>query len=705
MKCRVGLLCILVAAPLVLLPDRVQAQPRTEVLLNDGWRFVRQNPAGAERVDYNDDRWEQISLPHTWNAFDGQDGGNDYYRGTGWYRKHLALDSRYHGKSIFVKFDGAATSTQVYVNGALAGTHKGNYGAFCFDISALVRFDGPNTIAVKVNNARDTTVAPLRGDFTVFGGIYRAVRLLILEDLSVSPLDYASSGVYVKQVRVSTAAAELEVTTVVRNASGQEKKAVLRCSIADRDGRTVVSLESGLVAGAGSQRNEVQNLTVPKPHLWNGRPDPYMYQVTVELLDRGTVKDHVTQPLGLRSFTIDADQGFSLNGKPYPLHGVNRHQDRENMGSAIGIKEHREDYARIEEMGCSAVRLAHYQQAQEFYDLADRGGMIVWAELALVDDIHPSAAFAENCKEQLKELIKQNYNHPSILFWSMYNELVPEPDRELYGKVVSDLNVLAKQLDPTRLTAMASRSKYGGDEFINTVTDVIGYNVYRGWYEGKPEGFAAFADTLHRRFPRLRVAITEYGAGASIAQHEYPPGKPNTKGPWHPEEWQTLLHETTWNAMASRPYLWGTFVWNMFDFASDGRAEGDMPGRNDKGLVTFDRKVNKDAFYWYKAQWNPQPMVHITAKRHTPRPDGPGDIKVYANCDSVTLLVNGRPRGTKTSVDKRFVWSDIDMLNGRNTIEAIGFTGAATVRDTCSWLALPIEKPRGTSSTETRSIK
>jgi beta-galactosidase len=351
------------------------------------------------------------------------------------------------------------------------------------------------------------------------------------------------------------------------------------------------------------------------------------------------------------------------------------------MGWAITAKEHAQDFRMIEEIGANAIRLAHYQHAQEFYDLCDRGGMVVWAELALVDDVHPSPEFAAVCQQQLKELVKQNFNHPSIFFWSLQNELVPDSDPKLYTQIVRDLNTLAKTLDPTRLTAVASRSKYDGNTGINSASDVIAYNVYRGWYEGKPEDFASYADKLHQRFPQARIGISEYGAGASVNQHEYPAKKPPTRGAWHPEEWQSTLHEITWKAMVERPYLWGTFVWNMFDFGSDGRSEGERLGQNDKGLVSFDRTIRKDAFFWYKANWNPEPMVHITSKRFNPRPAGAVDIRIYSNCDSVELFQNELSLGARSSADKIFVWTGCDLKAGKNQLRAVGFRDRKRITD------------------------
>lgn len=661
------------------------ADARTDLLINDHWRFMRANPVGAEQLAFDDSRWETVSLPHTWNNFDGEDGGNDYYRGTGWYRKEITLDDSLKSRNVVLKFEAASLVATLYVNGTEVGIHNGGFAAFCFDITPYVKFGGSNILAVKVSNARVPDVTPLSGDFTVFGGIYRNVHLLILDRLCISPLDFGSSGVYLTQKDVSKSAAHVEVSSVVWNAGENPRKATVEWIVFDARGNVAVR-QQATTSFAGKSSGSVRGMvSIEHPHLWQGRSDPYLYTVRTEVREDGILRDRVDQPLGIRFFHVDPNNGFFLNGVRYALHGVNRHQDRLNMGWAITEREQKEDFALIQEMGCTVVRLAHYQHAQAFYDLCDTGGMVVWAELALVDKITQSQAFTDNCKQQLKELILQNYNHPSICFWSMENELIPDPDPAAYGALVKQLNEEAKALDPSRLTTVASRGEYNGTTSVNTFTDVIGYNVYKGWYEGKPEGFAAYADTMHSRFPDKPMAISEYGAGAGVHQHEWPPHQPRPGGAWHPEEWQAHVHEIIWRAMAQRPYLWGTFVWNMFDFASDGRSEGEYPGRNDKGLVTYDRKIRKDAFYWYKANWNPEPMVHITSKRYEPRPAGPTTVKVYSNCPTVELLADGKSLGTKSVGEKMVQWEGIPFTEGRHSVRARGIGGIKEVEDSCEW--------------------
>jgi beta-galactosidase len=677
------------------------ANPRIEMGLNEEWKFIRRDVSGGESVAFDDAAWQAVSLPHTWNNLDGEDGGKNYYRGAGWYRRHLRIDSALAGRQLFLYFDGAGAVADVFVNGQSAGTHRGYFAGFCFDVTKLVK-PGDNVVAVKVSNADDLHVPPVSADFTFCGGLYRGVRLLALADLSVSPLDDASAGVYLKQVNVTPQRAQIEITTKVRNASPRAKRATVRCVIAGKDGKQAGEFIGKQDVPPGATVDVVQRATIGHPHLWNGRQDPYCYRATIDVLDGSAVTDRVIQPLGLRSFHVDPDKGFFLNGKPYALHGVNRHQDRIDKGWAISPADQEEDYRLIEEMGCTAIRLAHYQHAQEFYDLCDRGGIVVWAEACLVNSIDPSSEFKETARQQVAEMIKQNLNHPSICFWSLFNELhyVSEAGKHDYTRgpanpadlqLVQELNTLAKKLDSTRLTTAGTCVT--PDDPINTITDTLGFNWYYGWYTKSPPTWGRGAvgewakglDALHQALPRRPISISEYGAGASVHQHEVPATQPTPGGKWHPEEWQCVVHEAAWTAMKERPWLWGTFAWNMFDFAADQRKEGDTPGRNDKGLVTYDRKTKKDAFFFYQANWTSEPMVHITSRRFNPRPSGLTELKVYSNCDSVELFLNGQSRGKKTASDHVFVWRDVTLNKGDNRVEAKGQRGNRNVTDTVVW--------------------
>jgi beta-galactosidase len=690
-RCRAWLGAVLLACLAGGCQD-IEAVPQIRHIgnLNPNWKFIRQDVAGAAQPDFDDASWKTISLPHTWNNLDGEDGGDDYYRGVGWYRRHLQL-ADFSGKSLFLKFDGSSIVTDVFVNGKPVGTHRGMFAAFCYDITNYLKAPGDNVIAVRVNNARNPDVPPLSADFTFFGGLYRSVHLLTLNSLSVSPLDDASSGVYVKQVHVSPDSADLEITTKLRNAAPSDDTAVVTCDVVDVQGNRVATVTGKTPISAGGAADSVQRITVDHPHLWNGRKDPYMYQVRVTVADAAGAADRVTQPLGLRFFSVDPDKGFFLNGLSYPLHGVNRHQDRIDMGWAISPREHAEDFDLIMEMGCTGIRLSHYQHAQEFYDLCDRGGLVVWAEACLVNAVGYSQDFDDTAKEQVREIIKQNYNHPSICFWSLFNELgngnrgnPREMARQTQHQIdlVTQLNALAKDLDPTRLTTAASSRQ--ADHPLSRITDTIGLNRYDGWYTKNVAAWPAELDEIHAALPDRGVAISEYGAGASIFEHDLNPTQPRTTGAWHPEEWQCIVHEAAYKQMKQRPWLWGTFLWAMFDFASDGRHEGDHLGINDKGLVTYDRKIKKDAFYFYKANWSDDPFVHINDSRFNPRNVGVGPVKIYSNCDSVELIVNGQTLGSRTNADHIFVWPNVKLERGANKLQGVGARVGRIYTDECN---------------------
>ena len=650
--------------------------PRVDRTINTaGWKFARQDVMGAQSPGFDDSHWATVKLPHTWNALDGQDGGNDYYRGPGWYRLKLPIRSSDKHRNFFLRFEGAATVTDVYVNGEHAGQHRGNFAAFCFDITPLVRPGKDNVIAVRVDNSHQDDVAPLSGDFTIFGGIYRDVHLIVADPLGITPLDDASPGVYLKQTRVDDSSAEIDVTTKLRNGFDQPKNATVTCTVTDPRGKIVTQSESGPKQLAPrSEAETLQHISIPHPHLWDGRSDPYLYTATIEVKDRGQVVDRMTQPLGVRYFRLDPDQGFLLTGKRYALHGVNRHQDRINMGWAIGKAEHDEDFSFITEMGCTGVRLCHFQQADYAYEKCDQLGLVCWAENGLVNDVRDTQAFSDNIAQQTRELVKQNFNHPSILVWSLYNELaLRRPDNPADAKIIARLNDLVHQLDPTRPTTAATHKQNLETPEI-WFTDATAFNRYWGWYQGSPSEWGAGLDGLHAAKPSHPIGISEYGAGASVKQHELmPTTRPRTAGPWLPEEWQAIVHEAAWRAMKSRPYLWCQYIWVMFDFAADKRSEGDHMGRNDKGLVTADRKILKDAFYFYKANWNAgEPLIYITGRRFDPRPSGPQPIKVYSNAESVELILNGKSQGKRQGDTCVFTWPDAMLRDGENTVRAVG---------------------------------
>jgi beta-galactosidase len=656
--------------------------PRADINLDPGWRFIRQDVSGAQTNGFDDSTWTPLDLPHTWNNLDGQDGGNNYYRGIGWYRQHYVVDPSYTNRQFFLKFDGANIVSDVYVNGTLVGEHQGGFAAFVYDVTPYLIIGGDNVIAVKVNNASNTNVPPLSADFTFFGGVYRDVHLLVTDPVQISPLDYGSPGVYLRPTSVSSNSANLQVTTVLSNATAAAANVTVRAVVTDAATNIVVALTNVVTLPPASWSNVVASTTVTSPHLWNGLTDPYLYQAFVEIYRGSNVADLVSQPLGFRSTRVDPNNGFFLNGAYYDLHGVCMHQDWLNCGWALSNAQRETNFMFLKELGVTGVRLAHYQHNEYTYQLADRTGIILWSEVPLVNSTTETAAFYNNAKQQLRELIRQNYNHPSVVCWGMYNELSLNVNNGPTN-LVNQLVQLEAQEDPTRPSTGATLASNG--DANSWYPQVIAFNEYYGWYSSPLNGLAAWADNLHAAHPTNCIGISENGAGASIYQHsEDPVAWPTASGgAFHPEEWQNLVHETNWATLKARPFIWCKFLWNMFNFAVDSRNEGDTPGRNDKGLVTYDRLARKDAFYFYKANWTTNPMVYITGHTFTNRTSSI-TAKVYANCDSVELFVNGVSQGGQTSTNCVFTWP-VTLRGGANSVSAVGSKRGAQVTDSLVW--------------------
>lgn len=642
----------------------LQAQ-REDILLNENWKF-----RFSHQVDKKSTR--RVDLPHTWNTVDALSGKPDYKRGIGNYEKMLYVRPEWKGKRLFLRFEGANSVANVFINQKHLGEHRGGYGAFVFEITDQVKYGEVNSILVRVNNGEQLDVMPLVGDFNFYGGIYRDVHLLVTNGICISPLDYASPGVYLVQQEVSEEKARVLARVNLSN-EGEAEDIVLRLLV--RDGNRVVCREEKNVHLTGNaQVQEEIGFTVLQPHLWNGRKDPFMYQVEITLMKGDQMVDQVIQPLGLRYFRTDPAEGFFLNGKHLSLHGVCRHQDRAEVGNALRQVHHEEDVALMLEMGVNAVRLAHYPQAATVYDLMDKHGLVVWAEIPFVGPggyadkgFVDLPSFRQNGKEQLKELIRQHYNHPSICFWGLFNELKEYGDNPL--EYIKELNELAHQEDPTRSTTAASNQ--GGE--LNLITDHIAWNRYDGWYGGTPANLGKWLDATHQAKPELRIGISEYGAGASIYHHQDTLVQTNPGSWWHPENWQTYYHRENWKMIAERPYIWGTFVWNMFDFGAAHRTEGDRPGINDKGLVTFDRKVRKDAYYFYKANWNKEvPMLYLAEKRNLRRSRPLQTIMAFTTVREAELFINGKSCGKqKTDSYATVVWENVTLKSGENHIKVV----------------------------------
>jgi beta-galactosidase len=666
---------------ILLWPAFFFASAREKILLNDNWsfRFVHQVQKNSRR---------RVDLPHTWNAGDALSGKQDYYRGVGIYEKNLPVSSEWKGRRLFLRFEGVNTVAHLFINDARIGEHRGGYGAFVFEITDAVEYGADNRLAVRVSNAPDPGVMPLTGDFNFYGGIYRDVSLLLTEEVCISPLDYASPGVYLIQKEVTKEHADVEAKVILSN-TVKDRPVEVRLKI--RDGsKPVLEKTQALHLPVCSRVPVLIDFSIKKPHLWNGRSDPFMYSAEVILLAGGREVDRTVQPLGLRFYRADAQKGFFLNGEYLKLKGVCRHQDRPEIGNALRYEHHREDLDLILEMGANAIRLCHYPQAACFHDMLDKAGMIAWAEIPFVGPggysdrgFVNSPSFRENGKEQLTELIRQHYNHPSICFWGLFNELKTVGDNPV--EYVTELNELAHREDPSRMTTSASFLEDGNE--LNKITDLIAWNKYYGWYGGHPDELARWADRAHADFPLYKTGVSEYGAGASIyhQQDSLEPG--DASGWWHPENRQTYYHIENWKVIAGRDYLWGSFIWNMFDFGAAHRTEGDRPGINDKGLVTFDRKVKKDAFYFYKANWNREDsFVYIAGRRHTERKNGNTGVMVFSNMPEAELFVNGKSMGRRKP-DKYavFLWEDISLKKGDHVIDVRAAGKKAVKTDQVIW--------------------
>ena len=654
---------------------------RKNIEINQDWNF-----RFSHQVRTNDLR--RVDLPHTWNTQDALSGKIDYKRGIGNYSKKLFIPSEWDGKRLFLRFEGANCVSNVFVNGKHIGEHRGGYGAFIFELTDKVVYGKENEILVRVNNGEQLDIMPLVGDFNFYGGIYRPVHLLITNTICISPLDYASPGVYLIQKHVSEKQADMCARINLSNATEQEQAAIVKVVVKDGGNIVYEAKKEVTIQPLTNIQAEELNFKLDNPRLWDGTADPFMYQAVVTLSKDGEQIDSIEQPLGLRYYTTDADKGFMLNGKHLPLHGVCRHQERAEIGNALHLMHHEEDTRIMREMGVNAIRLAHYPQSVQMYDLMDKNGIVAWAEIPFVGPggyadkgFVDQPSFRENGKEQLKELIRQHYNHPSICFWGLFNELKENGDNPV--EYIKELNTLAHQEDPTRPTTSASNQ----DGALNFITDHIAWNRYDGWYGATPATLATWLDRTHADHPGLKIAISEYGAGASIYHQQDSLVQTDPGSWWHPENWQTEYHIENWKIIKARPYVWGSFVWNMFDFGAAHRTEGDRPGINDKGLVTHDRKVKKDAFYFYKANWNPEPMVYIAGHRDTKRVKPVTEVQVFSNSGEVTLKVNGKIVNKRKPDEVNVcTFRDVQLSKGTNRIEVTAKAGKNMLTDSCNWI-------------------
>ena len=592
--------------------------------------------------------FETVALPHTWNALDGQDGGADYWRGIGTYE--IALPDPTKGKKQYIEIQGANHVATVYCNGRELGTHKGGFSTFRYDLTPAMKENG-NILTVTVSNA-PADIYPQNADFTFYGGLYRDVNFIEVEPAHFDLLKVGTSGVFV----TPHISGKTRVDLFPVGAEG----AALKVTLTDAEGAVVGTAETAAVEHAHVL------IDVNEPHRWDGVKDPYLYTLTAELVKDGETQDTVVIPYGYRSFHVDANTGFHLNGKSLPLHGVSRHQDRLDKGWAISKADHEEDVAIIKELGANTIRLAHYQHDQYFYSLCDKTGFILWAEIPFISQFIPSKEAYDNTISQMTELVAQNYNHPAICFWGISNEILIGPDREDLRKNLRDLHKLAKSMDPSRLTTMAQVSMTPMNSEHNYITDVVSYNHYFGWYGGEVEDNGPWFDKFHALNPDIPLGVSEYGAENILSWHSAEPENHD-----YTEEYANHYHQEMLKTFATRPYLWSTHQWNCFDFAADARNEGGVQGRNNKGLVTYDRKTKKDAFYLYKAWWTEEPMIFVSGGRFVNRAPGERNVIVYTNCNEVTLILNGAEVETKKAVDHMITFENVALLEGENTVTAV----------------------------------
>ena len=583
--------------------------------LNKKWKFV-QSEATLETLAKA--KAHNVNIPHTWNNLDGQDGGGNYYRGTCWYYKKLGKIALEANEVAYLEFEGVHSIADVYLNGKLLTHHEGGFSTFRVRIDE--NLNDENLLVVSVDNSENDRIYPQWADFTFFGGIYRNVNLVITNKVHFDLDYYGGPGVMVTPT-VEGKNAKVAVQCFTNVAEGVEVVA----EVLDADKKVIKVLKSQPL----SFEFEIENV-----NLWDGIENPYLYTLRLNLVENNVVVDNKDVRFGVRTFSVDPEKGFFLNGRSYPLRGVSRHQDRYNMGWAITQKEHKEDIELIKEVGANTIRLAHYQHDQYFYDLCDEYGMVVWAEIPFISMFLPKGR--ENTVSQMKELVVQNYNHPSIVVWGLSNEITMGGENEELLANHRELNELCHSLDKTRLTTMAQVSMLDQHSEMNQVSDILSYNHYFGWYGGDVEDNGVWFDDFHKLHPTRCFGISEYGCEAILKWHSSKPEQGD-----YTEEYQCYYHHKMLETFATRPYLWATHVWNMFDFAADNRDEGGCKGRNNKGLVTYDRKTKKDSFYLYQAYWRKEPMLHLAKKRYVYRNEDETQVLVYSNQPEVTLYVNG----------------------------------------------------------------
>lgn len=665
----------------------MQAEGRKVESFNSGWSF-KKAPAEKElaiNAPKWDKGWSEVEIPHTWNAKDMQVQANSFYEGAAYYKKQYFFPTELKDKRVFLRFEGVGSCAEVFVNGMLATSHKGGYSAFACEISPLLKAGEENEIIVKADNKSRPDVIPVNHNlFGVYGGIYRPVWLVVTEPYNISVTDCASPGVYITQKNVSKKQADVKVKVKLDNGTLQPAPVTLQNTIYDQEGKQVATHSQSFELSTQGEQAYESSFTIKKPTLWQGRENPYLYKVVSRLIKDGQVIDEMVQPLGLRKYEIVAGKGFYLNGEKYPMYGVTRHQDWWGLGSALKNENHDFDLATIMDVGATTVRFAHYQQSDYLYSRCDSLGLIIWAEIPFVNRV--TGQEAENCRNQLREMIRQSFNHPSIYVWGLHNE-VYQP-HQYTKELTQSLHDLAKTEDPDRYTV--SVNGYGHMEHpVNLVADIQGMNRYFGWYEKKIQDIKPWVENLEKEYPHQKLMLTEYGADANLNhQTEYLGDALNWTKEFYPETFATKTHEYQWSVIAAHPYIIASYLWNTFDFCAPMWVRGGVPARNMKGLVTFDRKIKKDSYFWYKANWSKEPVLYLTQRRNWDREKKETFVTVYSNIGTPKVYLNGKEltgiREGYTPV--HYIIDNITLDMGKNIVKTVVVKNGKTYEDEIEWV-------------------
>lgn len=673
---------------------------------NAGWQFKKgpfSKPASLFSQYLIGGKWQDVTIPHTWNAQDMQremanatafrNPQERFYTGEALYKKIYTPDISLQNKRVFIKFEGVGTVAEVYVNNQFAGRHKGGYSAFTFEISRLLKFGEDNEIIVKADNAARPDVIPVNNVlFGVYGGIYRDIQLIVTDKVNIAVTDYASPGIYIRQSNVSNKSAEASIKVKVENKNGEPQDISIKYSIYNADNKLVVQKNQDVNVHHQGRQEFAETITIKNPHLWQGIDDPYLYKVVVELVSNGKKIDEVVQPLGFRHFEFKPNDGMYLNGKKYPMYGVCRHQDWWEKGSALTQAEHDADIEFIKEIGATTIRLAHYQQAEYFYSKCDSLGLLVWAEIPFVNQV--TTYETENAVQQMTELIRQNFNHPSIYTWGLHNEVYAPFEQTI--PLTTQLHDLSKSEDPDRYTVAVSGYNTI-DATANNNADIQGINHYFGWYGGKIGDIENWVKKAEKEFPNNMVIFSEYGGEANINQQKEEVGDVGDCCGFdkkYYETWGTKFHEVQWGVISKHPYLLASYIWNIFDFGTPMSAQGGVHSRNMKGLVTFDRKTKKDGFYWYKANWSKEPVLYMTQRRAVERENEYTSVTVYSNIGAPKLVVNGKEITDYSigTTEVHYIFNVVQLKEGENTLEVTASKDGKEYNDKIVWNYSPDNK-------------